>query len=310
MHFVVNEINEDLILSENYYSNRNLAVFPDNLMKDGMERQPIRPSPSAVNSASYPPLRLHLEESLAQRLMSPADPGVLSGDAAFRSYFKGIQVSTLAEPDGGVFNVDLTDPASKLTVYYRDLDGAEPDTTSYTFSITSDCARFTRFEHYYGGTPLEALGDGVVNDQALGYIQAGSGTKVKIDIPHLETLNGYDSRTVNGAQLIVPFEDDGRYRAQDQLVLLYVDESGDLRALPDQVSQTIGGAGDFVRDEYRFRIERYVQKVLNGDISSQGLYLLSTRAGVSVNRLVCRGPGFDPSDRTRNMRLILTFTAD
>lgn len=309
-YFVVNEVDEQLDLQASYYSNRQLAVKPENLMREGSERQQIRPSVSAVNSPLFPPLRLPLKESLGYRLMTPDDPSSLSSDANFRAFFKGVQVGTLAEPDGGVFNVDLTDIASRLTVYYRNLDGAEPDTTSYSFNITSDCARFTRFEHNFGGTELMPLMDGAIDSQEKCFVQAGSGTKVKIDIPHLAEFNSFDRRTINGALLIVPFENDNRFRAQDQLALLYMDASGELRALPDQASQTIGGLADFALSEYRFRIGRYVQQVLNGEITSQGLYMVSTRAGVTVNRVVCRGPQADFDLPHRNMRLILTFTAD
>jgi len=309
-YFVVNEVNEPLVLQDSYYSNRQLAVFPENLMREGQERQTIRPSISAVNSPLFPPLRLNLKTSLGEKLMSPDDPTALTSDANFRSYFKGLQVGTLAEPNSGVFNVDLTDVASRLVVYYRDFDGQEPDTTTYTFSITSDCARFTRFDQYYGGTALAGIEEAPLSNQALCYLQAGSGTKVRIDIPYLQDFNTFDRRTINGAQLIVPFENDTKFRAQDQLALLYLDAQGVLRALPDQAAQTIGGLGDFARNEYRFRIARYIQQVLNGEITSQGLYLLSTRAGVTVNRVVCHGPAHTLGQPFSNMRLVLTFTAD
>jgi hypothetical protein len=309
-YFIVNEITEDLVLSENYYSNKKLSVAPDNLMRDGMERVELNVPPTAENSASFPPLRLHLDESLGQRLLTPADPEALTSDANFREYFKGVQISTLAEPNTGIFNADLVDPASKLTVYYRDLDGAEPDTTSYSFNITSDCARFTRFEHGYTGTALNGVEDGSVDGSSLCYIQAGAGLKVRIDIPYLLSLNAFDRRTLNAAELIIPFEADTRFSPPSQLVLLYQDQNGAMQILPDQASQTIGGLGDFVKKEYRFRIERFVQRVLNGDINPDGLYLYSTRGGVSVNRVICRGPEYNPEILGENMRLVVTFTSD
>ena len=309
-YFLVNEIEESLVLDSNYYSNKQLAVKPDNLMKDGEERQAIKPFAVLQGTTTIPPLRLPLDESLAAQLMSPTDPSVLTSDDNFRAYFKGIQISTLAEANGGVFNVDLVDPGSRMTIYYRNQDGMLEDTTSYTYTITTDCARFTRFEHEYGGSLLQGIEAAPLAGEISCFIHAASGSKVKIEIPHLEEFNALDRRTVNGADLIIPFDNDPRFAAQEQLVLLYKNSSGELRVLPDQTSQTIGGLADFVANVYRFRIPRYIQGVLDGEISSQGLYLLSTRAGVSVNRVVCHGPAYSPDVPSQNMRLILTLSSD
>jgi hypothetical protein len=126
----------------------------------------------------------------------------------------------------------------------------------------------------------------------------------------LLSLNAFDRRTLNAAELIIPFEADTRFSPPSQLVLLYQDQNGAMQILPDQASQTIGGLGDFVKKEYRFRIERFVQRVLNGDINPDGLYLYSTRGGVSVNRVICRGPEYNPEILGENMRLVVTFTSD
>jgi len=309
-YFLVHEILDELALDETYYSNKNLNVYPDNLMLDGSERQHLSVPPNATNSPFFPALRLPLDISLAQRLMSPADPSVLNSDDSFRAFFKGLAVSTMAEPGSGVFNADLVDPASKLTIYYRDLDGPEPDTTSYAFNITSDCARFTRFEHNYLGTPLQGVESVPVPGQEQCFVQAGSGLKVRLDMPYIQNLNSFEGRTINAAELIVPFETDSRLLPQQQLVLLYRDQEGEMRVLPDQLSQTIGGLGDFAKNEYRFRIDRYIQQVLNGNIQPDGLYLYSTRGGITVNRVICNGPEFSTEDPTRNMRLLVTFTSD
>jgi hypothetical protein len=308
--FVVNELDEDLFLDSNYYSNRPVALKPENLMKEGYESQKIRPVSylQVTGDSIVPQLRLHLRESFGQHLMSPADPGVLSSDESFRSYLKGFQISTTDGKDG-IFNVDLVDPDSKLVIYYRDLDGVEPDTTSYSFGITSDCARYTRLGHTYSGTALSGIPDGPLDGAMECYVQAGAGTKVRIEMPHLNEFNALEGRTINGAQLVIPFEDDARYSPLDQLVLLYEDTEGKLRVLPDQTSQSIGGRADFSDRLYRFQIGRYVQQVINGDIASRGLYLLSTRAGVSVNRVVCRGPDFSTNPNQR-MRLILTVSSE
>jgi hypothetical protein len=92
------------------------------------------------------------------------------------------------------------------------------------------------------------------------------------------------------------------------MFLVYLDEDGDYNLLPDQVLGSIGGSANFTDDYYTFNISLYLQKLLNGEITSQGLYLISKNAGVSVNRCVLHGPNHTPGTPSENMRLILTFS--
>ncbi|MCC6599309.1 MAG: hypothetical protein IT223_01385, partial [Crocinitomicaceae bacterium] len=140
------------------------------------------------------------------------------------------------------------------------------------------------------------------------YIQAGAGIKTRLDFPHLSDFNSLVGRTVNKAELVIPFEPGDRFYPQDKLFLLYKNQQGSLQILPDQTMQTIGGGVNLFHNEYRFNISRYIQKVLNDEISPEAIYLLSSSAGVSVNRVFAHGPLFSSEDKRENMRLIITLT--
>ncbi|MBL7941962.1 MAG: DUF4270 family protein, partial [Flavobacteriales bacterium] len=217
-----------------------------------------------------------------------------------------------ATPDAGVFNLDLALSDAGVTIYYRDLDDVEPDTTSYEFVIGDLAPRFTHLAHSYIGSDLQGLSEtSPLDAQVLGYVQAGASCKTHITLPYIDALKA-EGRVISKAELVVPVEDmyNSRYAPQDQLFVLTKNEDGEDSVLPDQVSahHDIGGVFEPDTLQYRFNITRWVQQVLTGDVPNTGLYLVSSNSGVSVNRVVVHGPQFDLADPTRNMRLLLTFT--
>jgi hypothetical protein len=307
----VHRITQDLNPDSNYYSTRNTEYnFFDEIKPD---KQYYNMDPLAIvvvgTDTVKPQLRLQLRDQVGYDLLQ-APASALESNDAFKEFFKGFYVRpNIYFSNGGVFNFDLVDAASKLTVYYRYDDGGTEETDFYDFTINTETSYYTRLEHNRFGTVLSPLiNDGAVNGDQLCYVQAGSGTKVKVEIPYIESLNSLDGRSINLAQLVIPFEDQRTFYPQAGLFLAYEDEDGELRILPDQIFGNIGGTGNFATDRYIFNISIYIQRVLNGEIKSNGLFILSQNAGVSVARSVLHGPQYSDTDRGQNMRLILTYT--
>jgi hypothetical protein len=139
------------------------------------------------------------------------------------------------------------------------------------------------------------------------YLQAGAGTKTKIELPHLLDLQMNEGRIVNKAELIVPFEPDSKYAPTSQIFIFYQNSEGTLVALPDQFSGNIGGGLEELNKRYRLNITQYIQKVISGELENAPLYIVSGAAGVSVNRTVLHGPEFSDL-ASENMRLIITYS--
>ena len=202
--------------------------------------------------------------------------------------------------------------------YHNDVD-----TNFFDYEISPLSARVNMFSHEFvpnledvnSLNPEEAF----IPGEDLLYIMSGSGVKIKLDIPYLESLNDSLSseRAILKAELIVPLDEhyyDSRYPAHEQLFVLVEGEEGNFVSTPDQVGG-IGIDGTFDRSakEYKFNISRTVQHILNrssgigyGNFSPEEdvppLYIVSSRAGIAIQGVVLKGTAVDEN----RARLVLT----
>ena len=305
----VHELTEDLENDSAYYTNTKHTYNTANEVKSGWDMYNFRPEDLVIvgTDSVVPQLRIHLKESLGQKLLGATEDQLSSNDN-FLEFFKGLRVSP-GFADACVANFDLIDSDSKLSVYYRYDNAGVEDTTFYNFNITSECSYYTQVTHNRTGTALAPLDSGVeVDGDVMTYIQAAGSMKTLLEFPYLSDFEAIENKSINRAELRIPFDDSYRFTAQTNMFLVYLDEEGDYNLLPDQVLGSIGGSANFTDDYYSFNISLYMQKVLNGEITSQGLYLISKNAGVSANRCALHGPNHTPGSPSENMRLILTFS--
>jgi hypothetical protein len=308
----VKELSADLPKASGFNSSYNAPVLSENLLADASQTFQFKPKTYlfGTEDSLAPQLRIPLKTSLGTRLLQPTDPAALESDENFQAYFKGLKVEAGSYPMG-VVALDLTNINSKITVYYRYDNGGLADTTFYEFPVTSDCGRYSRLQHFYQYATqpdLQALSttDTLAN-QAMLYLQAGAGTKTKIELPHLLDLQINEGRIVNKAELIVPYEPDSKYAPTTQIFIFYQNSEGTLVALPDQFSGNIGGGVEEVNKRYRLNITQYIQKVLSGELENAPLFIVSGAAGVSVNRTLIHGPEFSDNN-VENLRLIITYS--
>jgi hypothetical protein len=200
----------------------------------------------------------------------------------------------------------------------------DTDTTFYDFLISPLSARVNMFYTDFAGS-LEVLENNIdenisIPGDDLLYVLSSSGVKIKMFIPHLESVNDTlrETRAVQKAELILPLDEsfyDSRYPAHEQLFILTENENGDLISTPDQTSigVNIDGFFDSEAREFRFNITRTIQQILNrntgigfGNFSPDRpvppLYIVSTRAGISIQGVVIRGTGVNEN----KARLVLT----
>lgn len=314
--FRVHELSERLSIDSTYRSNRVPAVEgPDLLEGRGrVKPQPLR-KPYILGDSLLPHLRLRLSDALAQRFLLAFDTPDLASNDAFLDFFKGVYVTVgnagQAPFQGGLLYFNLLSGASKLTLYYRDLNSADPNlTVALDFPINANAVRYTVVEHDISVAATNevalALADTMAPAERV-YLQSLAGLRTVIRMPSLTGYAG-QSRVVAKAELVITVDGTNYpyYPPPTLLVPFRRNEAGDEAFLPDLIGG-IGALDGNYREatrEYRFNITRFVQSVINGEQADPSLELVAGSGGISGNRVALKGPAAlaDP------MRLQITFT--
>jgi len=310
MYFEVNELLETIYLDSNYYSNQIPQRSHNNLILPGKETYTTRSEYAALtNTDPIEYLHLPLDVELGERLL--ADVSVLDTFANFREYFKGLVISSRTA-DGRVVN--FSNINCQLTVRYAYDSDKETALGSYTFPFTSSCEAYSVVEHQYFGGPLNGLAAGnPLAASNYGYLQATGGTRMRINIGDVRRLAEIPGLTINKAELMLPFDDDQKLPAIDTLNVVYETE-------PEAFSFTRDFArnpgGNFRKEigYYRFNLTSHIQHMLLNNIDAdEVLVVVSPRVrgifnSCGVRRSILHGTAFDPSNKTQNLRLVITYT--
>lgn len=313
-NFEVFQLTEDIYLDSTYYSNRSIATNFLDLVSSGMNT--ITPSPYGLGTiegevVDEAILGIPLDiNSFGWNIISQSGTGVLDdndGDGQFNEWFKGLYITTnntQSINEGGIIYTDLLDEYSKITIFYRDT--VEKDTIAYDFNFNDQSARFNKIEldnsnSYVGNV----LADSTLGQQQF-FTQTMGGVNGKIAFLNLEDYIEDGKVVVNNAELVLP----AQYYALDaylpttQLYLTRINEDGD-EVFIDDFSEDFGGTYDYTNNEYVFNITRHINQILAETIENTPLTILTSKSGISANRVVFNGSESTLKDKPK---LKLTFT--
>jgi len=319
-YFQVFEVTDSLSVNERVFHNRKVNIVEEDLVLPGFNFRRPKPNDTTFigGAAALPELRLRLNNEIAERIISVNGGAGLTGSALI-SELKGLMVTVDEQrfnPFGaGIVYFDTFTQLSRLTMFYRNT--ATQDTTSFGFVIRNNSGKFNLFEHVHDLGEQSLVQQVVQGDTTAGaldlYVQAMGGTKVRIDLPFIESLRGMEGQAINLAALTVPvrMERIGRFAPPPDLFIFGINDEGNAFLLDDQLdgSGFVGGFFDAAAGHYRFNISRYLQQVINGTRPFNGLEIVSQRAAYSANRVVLNGPEYpDPASTQNNMKLQIVFT--
>jgi hypothetical protein len=315
----VYELDEKMESSKTYYQTNTLSYIPKNLTE-----QPnftLYPKPNTkvhidtTHLEAHIRIRLknHLGDRFLQNTTSTATP------EAFKDFFKGLYICAESSGgDGSLVNVNLTHSLSGIKLYYTNNDG---EAKQFSFEMSrSATVRFSHYEHNYNiGTPENTLFVNQVvrenKDTMLGqkmlYVQSMGGVKTKISFPNLKKLKERKI-VINKAELVITDigEDLSVYPSPLKLTIQGVNPSGTLVLLPDDqffTNQTYWGGGyDATKKEYKFRITRYIEDIIQRDNFKPYIYLVTTEAAANANRLLLGGT--NPDNISSKLRLDIYYT--
>jgi hypothetical protein len=317
---LVQQLSDSLSYDSAYYSNFSPEVTHDILNDPAQGQVSINPSQDLIvgEDTVVSQIRLNMNPAFGQTILDQ-DTMVFQDNESWLNFFPGIVVSTMGDGVGAA-GIDISSGLSLMRLHYHN----DSDTSFYDFIISPLSARVNMFTQNYVGE-LSSLNSPssdsafVAGDRSL-YVMSGSGLKTQLRIPFLNSITDSlgPERAVQKAELILPLDEsfiDSRYPPHEQLFILTENPDGVSTSTPDQVSLgvNIDGYYDYATKEYRFNISRTIQQLLNreagfayGNFSPEDpvppLYIVSSRAGISIQGVVIRGTGVD----LNRARLVLT----
>lgn len=293
-NFEVYQLMEDIHNDSTYYSFQTKLVSTGSSLvapgKNIITPDPVTPIKiGAVEVESQ--LRLYLDTNFARDMIEETvnNPSNFENNENFLAYFKGLNIkvnnASQASGEGAMLYFNLNDPLSKLTIYYTQAGVSK----EFDLLIDSDCADFNHIT-MTNSAKVQALIDNPSLGQNEFYAQANKSRAVvkfttidkipknaiiqyaKLELP--VSFYNYDaffpSPILNVSTKISPTD--------DQLYLLK-NESG---------VQVFGEYNNYDKN-YVIDVRKYVQDVVNGEISNEGIYLSSTKMVTSTERVVFNG---------------------
>lgn len=180
------KINDALKAEDTYYQNTPIALGD----KIGSFQGVFSPKDSVLSitkgdSIKLPPqLRVRLNDNFGNELIN-APASVYGSNTSFLNYLKGIAMvpatGSMGTGNGAIVNINLLSVYTELVVYYN-------DSFKKSFQITGESERVQNytFPQRSAGVIDQLNNPGTNRDNS--YVQAMSGAKTKILIPHLKNL--------------------------------------------------------------------------------------------------------------------------
>ncbi|MDD2322045.1 MAG: DUF4270 domain-containing protein [Bacteroidales bacterium] len=293
LHVTVYELDEDIEFDSTYYSTRRCAFKPEPVGDFVFTPAPNDSVMDPDSTPGTPRLAIPLNLDFANRILQ-ADTANFVDNVVFSDFMAGLYFAfePITSPgEGSIFDVDLLNTRSITVLYYHNTT----DTSTFSIRSSTYTPRYSQFEHDYtlASPELTAQLDGdTLGGREQLFVQPMGGVKTVIRIPDLLALNGDFETSVNEAKLIMEvYNQDTSYSLPANFELMMVNDDGSQSVIPDysEGSSFYGGNYNAESGTYTFRITRYVQHVLGGDITNRGLELIVSGGSAVPERAVLYG---------------------
>jgi hypothetical protein len=260
----------------------------------------------------YGMLRIPLNSNFGDAVMFPSDTSILNSNTKFVEYFKGITIMAdeqNTKGSGAIITYSVPSDQSKIVMYYH----SDEDTSAFTFSLSTGCARFQNYDHNGYAEAMPSLRQQLQGDTQLGqqslFAQGLAGSKIKILFPYINKWINSSKIIINDAQLIFGNGSVSSNFLNPGYLYLRTAGAGGSTNPGDIIDYTEGtayfdGTYNSSSNSYRFRITRYIQQLIKGEQENYGLHLIIPSAEYNASRLVLNGTSSPQSD----VKLYLRYT--
>ena len=310
----VYELQEDLKYGTTYYSNTSLQTDGEDLVDGTYDAYP-RPKTITDTSINAPVFRIPLKKSFAEnKFVSRSKGNEFNSNAAFLEYFKGLYVvADLVQGDGSIVSVSLTNDNSALTMYYHDAN--DPSTAlKYRMVISDSSVRVGTINHKDYAEAEQELQDQLHGDYTSTteklYVQTGLGVKTIVSFPNIKQQFEGKKIIVHRAELVMTRmnnTDTTQYGIPSSVYLTRLDSTTMKPTYVADYYVYLGGAYDSKKDEYRIRVTKHLQYLIEGTSTANDVSLILTAAATRMNRVVFYGTN-PASLSSKRMRLEMYYT--
>jgi len=309
-HLKIYQLDESLSIDSLYYSNKEHSIIQPALFEGDIIFN-FKDSIAVTGGKLKPHLRIKLDNSLGEDIVSKSGQSELSNNEEFLKYIKGFYITAdQINNGGGMAMIDLMSGYSRITLYYHN----DEDTTFEYFVINENCSRYSYLNHFdYQGSDPDFYNQVVLKNTSLGmqtfYMQPTAGVRTYIDFPYLKNLIKDNQVAVQKAELILSIDggsDTANYTPPLTLTLAGISDEGVSMKLTDFLEgpSFFGGVYDRDNNQYIFNLTRTIQEVLLDKSEWNGYRLIVNGEAVSANRAIFNGN----SVNTNKTRLRIYFT--
>jgi hypothetical protein len=311
------ELNEKIFIDSSYYSNHKFKLINKNLIS-GSSTFYHKPSTIEVvdNVAILPNIKIPINKNwIKNKIISKSGEPELSDDVSFKEYFNGLYLIANSSTNGGnMAMLDLKSSHSKLEIHYKN---SEKDSLSYNFVVSDKCSRTNTFDHLnFSDASLQFQQQVLNNDISLGkellYLKSMGGTKVYLKFPNVKEMFAGQRVIINKAELVMSTYGDAfsKYYAAENITANKVREDSTYQFLPDDAVHMgelyFGGNFDRNKNEYRIRLTKYIQNLIDSDDEDYGITLFVNGRAVKTGSIALIGT--NPTTRPFEKRLKLEIT--
>lgn len=315
----VYQLSAELKAEDDHYSNGSVSMLGVDLANNFMFNPRPKDSVMVTTPHEKPQLRIPINDFFAQTILNAQGTSTLANTTNFQAFVKGLYITaentSLSSGQGNILYFKMNDAKSRMIIYYHNDTGTYQK--KYELNLSST-ARFNRFAHDYSSSVHPDLNAQLVSappaNNPIVFAQAMAGLKTKVVFPYLHNINDSGRVAVNKAELVIkmdttvtPYLGLVDYPVAPTLVLFEIKDDGTSGViLPDyfEGSNYFGGTYDATNKQYKFNISRYIQQVLAGQKSNNGLYILVSNGAILANRVVLGGG----NSTDFKMKLNITYT--